>query len=101
MAAHEPLTISWRTPARRCVECGLIVDWTVSPSTVVGGQYGIYFNLFANQPNGSRANAGATDLVNIQSSSVPEPSQTLAGLLALAGGVLTFGARRLMNTFLV
>jgi hypothetical protein len=71
----------------------LLVDWTVSP-TATSGSYGIYFNLFVNQPNGVRANAGATDIVNIQPTSVPEPSQTMAGSLVFGCGALVLGGRR-------
>ena len=67
----------------------LIVNWTVSDTLtapVAPGfdQYGIYFNLFVDQPNAVRANAGATDIVNIQTASVPEPSQ-IAGCALIAG----------------
>ena len=67
----------------------LLVNWTVSESynaTIAPGydRFGIYFNLFVDQPNAVRANAGATDIVNIQGASVPEPSQ-IAGCALILG----------------
>ncbi len=71
----------------------LLVDWTVSP-TAAAGDYGIYFNLFVNQPNLVRANAGATDVVNVQPTSVPEPSQAIAGSIVFGCGAVILGGRR-------
>jgi hypothetical protein len=75
----------------------LIVDWTISSDWAVSDTYGIYFNLFVKQPDNVAANAGATDLVNINASPVPEPSQVLAGSLILGCGVLIFTGRRWMK----
>ena len=68
----------------------LILDWTVaSDATPDQDGNGIYFNLFVKQPDGVNANAGATDVVNVQS--VPEPS---AAVLFLAGGIAICLRRR-------
>jgi hypothetical protein len=76
----------------------LLVNWTIDPAWIAGGQYGIYFNLFANQPDTVRANAGATDVVNINDPvSVPEPSQVFGASLIFGCGVLAFTGRRWMK----
>ena len=72
----------------------LVVNWTVDPTWVAGGQYGIYFNLFANQPDAVRANAGATDIINIAAAAVPEPGQMLGASMILGFGALAFTGRR-------
>ncbi len=79
----------------------LMVDWTVASDWNVTDQFGIYFNLFVNQPNAVRANAGATDIVNIEAASVPEPPQTKAGALVLGCGLLMGVGRRLFTKRLV
>jgi hypothetical protein len=73
----------------------LIVDWTVANNAVPDTDgNGIYFNLFVKQPNAVNANAGATDVLNIQTVSVPEASQvTASALLALGGAVVYVGGR--------
>ena len=71
----------------------LLVDWTVSPTWKVSDQYGVYLNLNVNQPNAKRANAGNTDIVNIQAGSpvaAPEPGQMIGGAMLLGCGVLGF-----------
>jgi hypothetical protein len=69
----------------------LVVDWTVANSAVADPDgNGIYFNLFLKQPNGVNANAGATDVLNIQAVSVPEPSQVAASALLLLGGMVVY-----------
>jgi hypothetical protein len=76
----------------------LVVNWTIDPAWIAGGQYGIYFNLLTLQPDGAAANAGATDLVNINEPvSVPEPSQVFGASLIFGCGVLAFTGRRWMK----
>ena len=70
----------------------LLIDWTVaSNATLDPDGNGIYFNLFVKQPNGAAANAGATDVLNIQPPVVPEPS---AAVLWVAGGLVFYLRRR-------
>ena len=73
----------------------LIVDWTVANNVIPDPDgNGIYFNLFVKQPNAVNANAGATDVLNVQTVSVPEASQvTASALLALGGAVVYVGGR--------
>jgi hypothetical protein len=76
----------------------LIVDWTVANnSTPDPDGNGIYFNLFVKQPNAVNANAGATDVLNIQTVSVPESSQVAASALLLVGGAVVYTGRRAMR----
>src|ERR1035441_2448043 len=71
----------------------LIVDWTVD-GAANPDQYGIYFNLIANDPGHSRINGGATDSVTVHAVSVPEASQVAASWLLLIGGVVVSAGRR-------
>ena len=71
----------------------LIVDWTVA-GAANPDQYGVYFNLIANDPGHSRINGGATDSVTVHAVSVPEASQVAASALLLIGGVVVYAGRR-------
>jgi len=79
----------------------LVVDWTVAADWDVTDQFGIYFNLFAKDPDNQLINAGATDLVNINATSVPEPSQIMAGSVVLGCGLFLGVGRRLFTKPLV
>jgi hypothetical protein len=70
----------------------LLIDWTVAANASPDPDgNGIYFNLFVKQPDGAAANAGATDVLNIQPQVVPEPS---AAVLWVAGGLAFYLRRR-------
>ena len=70
----------------------LLIDWTVAGNATPDSDgNGIYFNLFVRQPDGAAANAGATDVLNIQPPVVPEPS---AAVLWVAGGLVYCLRRR-------
>ena len=76
----------------------LIVDWTVATgATPDPDGNGIYFNLLVKQPNAVNANAGATDVLNVQTVSVPEASQVAASALMLIGVTAVYGGRRSMR----
>lgn len=73
----------------------LIVDWTVANNAIPDPDgNGIYFNLFLKQPNSVNANAGATDVLNVQTVSVPEANQVAASALLFLGGTCVYVGRR-------
>lgn len=81
----------------------VVVSWTVDTASQLAanglstGNYGIYYNLFANDPSNNTINGGATDTVNIQPAAVPEPSQVVAASMLFGCAGLIFTGRRFMK----